>query len=48
MKNKYGEHPFYNYIASYEEKLLAERFNGTYRRYKKKTRQVGTDDWQKN
>ena len=44
MKDKNGEHPFYNYIASYEEKLLAERFNGTYRRYKKKTRQVGTDD----
>jgi len=28
---------FYNYIAGYEEKLLEERFNGAYRRYKNRT-----------
>jgi protein-S-isoprenylcysteine O-methyltransferase Ste14 len=28
---------FYNYIASYEEKLLEERFGEAYRSYKKKT-----------
>ena len=28
---------FYNYIASYEEKLLEQRFDETYRRYKNKT-----------
>ena len=28
---------FYNYIASYEEKLLIERFGDEYARYKKRT-----------
>ncbi len=28
---------FYNYIATYEEKLLEEKFGAAYRDYKKRT-----------
>jgi len=28
---------FYNYIAGYEEKLLEQRYDETYRKYKKRT-----------